>query len=74
MYKIDSPHATEFIDDAEIRDTLEYAEAKKTISNSFIRSLQKPPSVRVSPIVRPPYCCSATTLNAESAFTIWPGR
>ena len=29
MYKIDSPHATEFIDDAEIRDTLEYAEANK---------------------------------------------
>ena len=29
MYKIDSPHATEFIDDAEIKATLEYAEANK---------------------------------------------
>ena len=29
MYKIDSTHATEFIDDAEIRASLAYAEANK---------------------------------------------
>ena len=39
MYKIDSPHATEFIDDAEIKATLEYAEANKNnieLVNSLI--------------------------------------
>ena len=29
MYKIDSPHATEFIDGAEIEASLDYAEANK---------------------------------------------
>ena len=74
MYKIDSPHAEEFINHDEIMATLDYAKANKD-NRELIRSIiDKARDCKGLLIVKPPFCWNVTTMICWKKYMHWHAR